>query len=69
MVCSTALENLFGEEEIDEEQKAREREERKKELQKEREEQGLPIDDAEIDKLLDKEETEAKRQKRRVCRK
>ncbi|XP_063400098.1 trichohyalin-like isoform X3 [Mytilus trossulus] len=60
-----ALENLFGEEEIDEEQKAREREERKKELQKEREEQGLPTDDAEIDKLLDEEESEAKRQKRR----
>ncbi|XP_052070817.1 trichohyalin-like isoform X2 [Mytilus californianus] len=60
-----ALENLFGEEEIDEEQKAREREQRKKELQKEREAQGLPIDDAEIDKLLDEEETEAKRQKRR----
>ncbi|CAC5415798.1 unnamed protein product [Mytilus coruscus] len=60
-----ALENLFGEDEIDEEQKAREREQRKKELQTEREEQGLPIDDAEIDKLLDEEETEAKRQKRR----
>ncbi|CAC5415303.1 unnamed protein product [Mytilus coruscus] len=62
---STALENLFGEQEIDNEQKAREREERRKELQKEREKQGFPTDDAEIDKLLDEEETEAKRQKRR----
>ena len=60
-----ALENLFGDEDIDEEQKARDREERKKQLKQEREEQGLPVDDAEIERIMDEEEKEAKKQRRR----
>lgn len=63
-IC-TGLENLFGDEE-DEETKAKERQERKMELIREKKEKGLPVDNAEIEKLLDEEESEAKKKKRRV---
>jgi hypothetical protein len=39
---------------------------RKKQLKQEREEQGLPVDDAEIERIMDEEEKEAKKQRRRV---
>ena len=73
MQCESLLLDLFavlnkilGEEGQEERMTEDERERRKEELRKEREEQGLPMDDDALDALIDQEEKEKGRQRRRV---
>ena len=60
------LNKILGEEGQEERMTEDERERRKEELRKEREEQGLPVDDDALDAVIDQEEKDKGRQRRRV---